>query len=192
MIPARSIALYLSLLFPLAAQSLAPKWNDGQLVATALNVRFLEGKALDRLKNGQSVAFDFQLQLLDGQKTLARSLERFVLSYDLWEETYSAVQLSQASPRTPVYSTTRLKSDAVANWCLGRMKLRLNEADKQKPLTLQLEIRSTGAKIANPLRPQGTVDLGVLVEIFSRPPDPKEARFTAQSQPFTLGSLATP
>jgi len=185
-------ALCLSLLTSLAAQPLVPRLAEGQIVATALNSKFLEGKALDRLRNGQSVAFDFQLQLLDGAKTVARALERFVLSYDLWEESYSAVQLAQAAPRVPVYSTARLKADAVATWCLGRMKLNASQVDRQRPLTLQLEIRSVGGKIPNPLRPQGSVDLGLLVEIFSRPPDPQASRFTAQSQPFTLGSLATP
>ena len=189
---ARQCALCMLLLPSLAAQSLVPRLSEGQIVVTALNLKFLEGKALDRLRNGQSVAFDFQLQLLDGTKTLARSLERFILSYDLWEESYSAVQLTLAAPRTPIYSTARLKGEAVATWCLGRMKLNFAQADKQRTLTLQLEIRSVGAKIQNPLRPQGSVDLGVLVEIFSRPADPQGTRFTAQSQPFTLGSLATP
>ncbi len=192
MTPARLIALISLFLHSLVAQSISPRLNDGQLSLNALNVKFLEGKALDRLKNGQSVSFDFQMQLLDGLKPLGRTLHRFVLSYDLWEETFSAVQLSQTSPRTPIYSTNRLKSDAVAGWCLGRMQLPLPFIDKAKPLTMQLEIRSSGAKLANPLRPQGSVDLGVLVEIFSRPADPKEVRFTATTQTFTLGALATP
>lgn len=174
------------------AQKISPRLNDGQIGLTSFNLKFLEGKALDRLKNGQSVTLDFQLQLLDGLKPLGRTLHRFVLSYDLWEETFSAVQLSQASPRAPIYSTNRLKSEAVAGWCLGRMQLPLPFIDKAKPLTMQLEIRSAGSKLANPLRPQGSVDLGVLVEIFSRPADPKELRFTATTQPFTLGALATP
>ena len=72
------------------------------------------------------------------------------------------------------------------------MLLPLPAVDKAKLLTLKLEIRSSGTRIPNPLRPQGSVDLGVLVEIFSRPPDPSELRFTAQSQPFTLGTLASP
>jgi len=189
---ARLIALFTLFLHTLAAQIVSPRLNDGQLSLNALNLKFLEGKALDRLKNGQSVTFDFQLQLLDGVKPLGRTLHRFVLSYDLWEETFSAVQLSQTTPRTPVYSTNRLKSEAVAGWCIGRMHLPLPFIDKARPLTMQLEIRSAGVKLANPIRPQGSVDLGVLVEIFSRPPDPKEVRFTATTQTFTLGALATP
>lgn len=176
----------------MTAQGLVPRLSDGKIAVSAPAMPFLEGKSLDRLRNGQSVAFDFHLQLFDGARPLARSLQRFVLSYDLWEETFSAVQLSQTSPRTPVYSTSRLKIDGVAGWCLGRMLLPLPSIDKNRPLTVQLEIRSTGAKIANPLRPQGSVDLGILVEVFSRPPDPQESRFTAMSQSFTLGALATP
>lgn len=189
---ARTGALQLLLPALLAAQTLVPRLNDGRLGVLAPTLKFLEGKPLDRLRNGQSVTFDFQLQILDGARPLARSLHRFVLSYDLWEESYSAVQLSQTSPRTPVYSTARLKGESVAGWCLGRMLLPLPQVDKNRPLTMQLEIRSAGLKIANPLKPQGSVDLGVLVELFSRPPDPKELRFTAMSQSFTLGALASP
>ena len=192
MIPARSFALLALLLHPLAAQTIIPRLNDGQISVTAFKLNFLQGKTLDRLRNGQAVSFDFQLQIFDGAKPLARSLQRFVLSYDLWEESFSAVQMSQSSPRTPLYSTARLKSDAVAGWCLGRMVLPFPAVDKFKPLTMHLEIRSSGTRIANPLRPQGSVDLGVLVEIFSRPPDPSELRFTALSQPFTLEALARP
>jgi hypothetical protein len=177
---------------PTLAQALAPRLADGQLIATAPALKFLEGKPLERLRNGQSVTFDFQLQLLDGAKPVARTFHRFILSYDLWEETFSAVQLSQSSPRTPVFSTSRLKADSVATWCLGRMQLPLPPIDKSKPLTLQLEIRTTGTKLANPVRPQGSVDLAVLVDIFSRPPDPKDSRITAMSQPFTLANLAHP
>lgn len=189
---ARLIALFTLFLQTLAAQAISPRLNDGQLSLNALNLKFLEGKALDRLKNGQSVTFDFQVQILDGVKPLGRTVQRFVLSYDLWEETFSAVQLSQASPRTPVYSTNRLKREAIADWCIRRMFLPLPSIDKLKPLTMQLEIRSAGVKLANPMRPQGSVDLGVLVEIFSRPVDPKELRFTATTKAFTLGALATP
>jgi len=189
---ARYIALPILFLQTLVAQSLVPRLKGKELTVQGLNLNFIEGKALDRLRNGQSVSFDFHLQVFDGVKPLARSLQRFVLSYDLWEETFSAVQLSQSSPRTPVYSTARLKSGNVATWCLGRMMLPIPTVDTTKPLTMQLEIRSLGSRITNPLRPQGSVDLGVLVEIFSRPPDPKEARFTARSETFTLGALASP
>jgi hypothetical protein len=186
---ARITALLTLLSLLAAGQPLLPHWSDGQLAVTAPTLKFLEGKPLDRLRNGQSVTFDFHLQVFDGARPLGRSIQRFVLSYDLWEETFSAVQLSQNAPRTPVYSTSRLKSDAVAVWCLGRMRLPLPNVERNKPLTLQLEIRSAGSKIANPLRSQGSVDLGVLVELFSRPPDPKESRFIATSQAFTLGGL---
>ena len=64
--------------------------------------------------------------------------------------------------------------------------------EKTRPLTLQLEVRTAGLRIPNPIRPQGSVDLGVLVEIFSRPPDPKESRYTAMSRSFTLAGLETP
>lgn len=192
MIHARITALLTLLSITSAGQPLLPQWNDGQLSVASPSLSFIEGKSLNRLRNGQAVTFDFQLQLFDGIRPLGRTLQRFVLSYDLWEETYSAVQLSQSAPRTPVQSAARLKANAVAAWCLSRMRVPLAQVDPNRPLTLQLEIRTAGLKLPNPLRPQGSVDLGVLVEIFSRPPDPKESRFIAMSDAFTIGGLPRP
>jgi hypothetical protein len=179
----------LFLLLPLRAQTLEPRLEKGNLRGSLLDWKFLDARTLQRLRNGQTVTLDFQLQLIDGAKTVNRAIERFVLSYDLWEENYSAVQLTQAAPRTPAYATSRLKQETLANWCLGRIKIPVTLMDKDRKMTLQLEVRSAGLNLPNPLRAQGVIDLAALVEIFSRPPDPKEMRFTAQSQPFTLGAL---
>lgn len=179
-------------LAPLTAQTLEPRLEKDSLRARLPDWRFLDNRTLQRLRNGQTVTLDFQLQLLDGPKPLHRTIERIVLSYDLWEENFSAVQLTQTIPRAPSYATSRLKAEAVANWCLGRLRVPVTLVDKDRKLTLHLEIRSAGLNLPNPVRSQGVIDLAALVEIFSRPPDPKELRFNARSQPFTLNSLATP
>jgi hypothetical protein len=144
---------------------------------------------LQRLKNGQSVSFDFQLQLFDGPRNVGRALERFVLSYDLWEETFSAVQLSSGQPRTPRAAAGRLKLDNVGAWCLSRLRIPVAGVDPQRPVIAQLEVRTAGLSLPNPIRSESAVDLRVLIDVFSRPPAPQESRFTASSQPFTLDSL---
>ncbi len=175
-----------------AGQPLAPRLDDGHIGIHRPAIQFLTGKPLEKLKNGQSVSFDFQLQLFDGPKPLGRSLRRFVLSYDLWEESYSAVMLSQTGSRQPVDTVSHLKADAIAGWCFSRILLPFPPQPVLRPLTLQMEIRSSSGKLPNPLRPQGGIDLGVLVEIFSRPPEAREFRYVATSEPFELAGLRQP
>lgn len=180
--------LWCLLALAVSSQALAPRIEDGKLAAAGVTLRFLEGKPLERLRNGQAVSFDFQLTLMEGARAIERTQARFVLSYDLWEESYSAVLLGKGA----VKSGSRLKADRVTEWCVGQMRLPVPAVARSLPLRLQLEVRSAGAKVPNPLRPQGDVDLGVLVEIFSRPPEAREIRVVAQSEPFTLGMLERP
>ncbi len=178
--------------FYAVASTLAPVQSDGEVTAKLEGFRFVEGKQLERLKNGQSVAYDFSLQLLEGPRLAGRSLERFVVSYDLWEENFSVVQLPMAGLRTPKATATRLKLEALGPWCLSRVKVPWRGEDRGKAMSLLLEVRSQGAKIPNPLRPEGGIDLTTMVEIFSRPAGSQEYRFTLRSQAFMLGAQARP
>jgi hypothetical protein len=174
------------------ASGIAPLESDGVVLAKFEGFRFIEGKQLERLKSGQSVAYDFSLQLLDGQRAAARSLERFVVSYDLWEESFAVTQLGQGQARAGRASAAHLKLEMVGDWCLQRVKVPAAPEWRGKDLTLQLEVRSVGGKLPNPLRTQGSVDLGTMVEIFSRPVNAGEYRFLSQSKVFRLGAGKQP
>jgi hypothetical protein len=170
------------------ASVIAPWESDGVLMAKLEGFRFVEGKQLERLRSGQSVAYDFSLQLLDGQRGLGRSLERFVVSYDLWEENFSVVQLSPSTPRLGKAGVSHLKLEALGEWCLQRVRVPVSGLDRQRNLTLQLEVRSLGPRMPNPLRAEGSVDLATMVEIFSRQASAQEYRFVSQSKTFQLAS----
>jgi hypothetical protein len=172
------------------ASVIAPWENDGVLMAKLGGFRFVEGKQLERLKSGQSVAYDFSLQLLEGQRSVGRSLERFVVSYDLWEENFSVVQLSPNTPRLGKAGVSHLKLEALGDWCLQRVRVPLGGVERQRSLTLQLEVRSVGPRMPNPLRAEGSVDLATMVEIFSRPASAQEYRFVSRSKAFQLGAGA--
>ena len=69
----------------------------------APHLNFLTGKALERLKDGVSVAFIGQLSITSGPNSVvaeARSVARFALSYDIWEERFSVSQDSATGPET--------------------------------------------------------------------------------------------
>jgi hypothetical protein len=168
------------------ASVIAPLESDGLVLAKLDSFRFVEGKQLDRLKSGQSVAYDFSLQLLDGPRSVGRSLERFVVSYDLWEENFSVLQLSPNTPRLGKAAASHLKLESLGEWCLNRVRIPINNLDRQRNFTLQLEVRSVGPRMPNPLRAEGSVDLATMVEIFSRPASAQEYRFFSQSKVFQL------
>ncbi|GAB4418591.1 MAG: hypothetical protein OHK0021_23720 [Bryobacter sp.] len=172
-----------------AAGVLAPAYLDGALAPRLEGFRFLEGKQLERLRSGQSVAYDFSLQLTEGPRLVQRSLERFVISYDLWEENFAVVQLNTAAPN-PRAAVAHLKLEAVGEWCLQRLRVPIDATNRQRELQLTLEVRSVPGKLPNPLRSQGSVDLANLVEIFSRPAAAGEYRMVTRSLPFRIGATA--
>ena len=69
--------------------------SAGEIRVTAPSLHFLTGKSLSRLHDGAAVPFDFQLIITAGSKNnvVARSLERFTVSYDVWEEKFSVVRV---------------------------------------------------------------------------------------------------
>ena len=81
-----------------AAAPLTVTWDGDDIHIAAPQLHFLSGKALERLKNGAAVGFLSQLTLsTDGNKTIYRRRpERFVVSYDLWEERFSVVTMGSA------------------------------------------------------------------------------------------------
>jgi hypothetical protein len=72
------------------AEELAVHWRNDELRVTAPKLHFLTGAALNRLKNGATAPFDFQLTLWKGSRSTVfdRVFQRFVVSYDVWEEKF--------------------------------------------------------------------------------------------------------
>src|ERR1700722_16104560 len=76
-------------LFPtsLGAQDLTVHLDGDYLRVSLPHIDFLQGKPLDRLKDGASVAFIGQLTITTTPNSLrpvARAVARFALSYDIW------------------------------------------------------------------------------------------------------------
>ena len=77
------------------AQDVVVRASGDQLQLAAPTLRFIAGKPLDSLRNGAAVAFDIQVSVLSDsrQVVLRRAFERFVVSYDLWEERFSVTRM---------------------------------------------------------------------------------------------------
>jgi len=111
-------ALCAGLLLAMSAEELVLHARDDELQISAPRLHFLTGPSLDRLKNGASVNYDFQLSLSLGSRTnlFDRAVERIGVSYDVWEEKYKVTRLSGSSTLRGAVSRAYLEK------VQGRMK----------------------------------------------------------------------
>jgi hypothetical protein len=182
------LALFLSLELAgmtVSSQGLLPHRLAGEIHVTAPSLHFLTGKSLSLLHDGAAVPFDFQLTVATapgGNHVVARALERFTVSYDVWEEKFSVVR-----GRDLRRSGMRLSAASAESWCLENIVVLASSLPPGQQLWARLEIRSAESK--EPLAANSGINLATLIEIFSRPSRPEQDRWSADSAPFQLGDL---
>lgn len=166
-------------------QDLRPRLVGETLRVTARGLSFLSGKPLESVRNGATVALDLQLVLAgEARETLAKSTERFVFSYDIWEERYSVVQLTSNT------GVTNLTLEAAQQWCLDRMGVGVGPLDRRRNYRVRLEIRANEPRRRDPRgQDDPPIALGTLVDIFSRPARPAQRSQVLESGTFRLDSL---
>jgi hypothetical protein len=170
-----------------SSTGLLPRHVGGEIHVTAPTLHFLTGKSLSRLHDGAAVPFDFQLTIVAaGSKNnvVARALERFTISYDVWEEKFSVVR-----ERDFRRSGMRLSAASAESWCLDNIVILASLLPAGQQFSARLEIRSAEAK--EPLAASSGINLATLIEIFSRPSRPQQDRWSVESAPFQLADLKT-
>ncbi len=167
-----------------SSRGLVPHHVAGDIRVTAPTLHFLTGKSLSRLHDGAAVPFDFQLIVSSGSKNnvVVRSLERFTVSYDVWEEKFSVVRV-----RDFRRSGMRLSASSAESWCLDNIVIPAASLPTGQQLSARLEIRSAESK--EPLAANSGINLATLIEIFSRPSRPQQDRWSVESAPFQLADL---
>jgi len=159
------------------------------LKVSSANLRLLSGRPLESLKNGSTVTFDFQLVALnDARLVQARTAERFVFSYDLWEERFSVVQLTAKDARQPRATAANLLPDAAEQWCMERLTLPAATLDRNRPLRLRLEIRADEPRRARQSE-DPPVSLATLIDVFSRPARREQRFWVLETPTFRLDTL---
>lgn len=173
------------------AEDLILDWRDHRLEFSAPHLHFLAGKPLERLRNAAPVPFDFQITLWTGDKNhvFRRSADRFVVSYDLWEEKFSVAKL-----QNPRKTASHLAASAAEAWCVQQMAVDVTGLDAAEPFWARLEIRAQDRKENGPLLGRGNIsDSGIsltsLIEIFSRPPRAAQSHWALDAGPLTLNEL---
>lgn len=175
--------------FPSPAREAAEVRNrDEQLSLVDPEFHFLIGHALDRLHDGHSLGLEFQLVVSAQPRgiPLKRSLERFIVSYDLWEERFSVARARPGS--RPV---SNLAAPAAELWCMDRVFLSASEMPRELPLWVRLDVRAEDISSLPPGSDgeQG-FDLTALIDLFSRPSRDRQMRWSLEKGPVRLRELA--
>jgi hypothetical protein len=167
------------------AQQLGVRATKEELRISAPRFHFLTGKPLQRIQNGNAVAFDFQLSALgDGKVTvLRRAFDRFVISYDLWEEKFSVTRM-----RSKQASAAHLSATDVETWCLDAITMSPTGLPTDRPIWIRLDIRAQEPKES--LISEPGISITQLIEIFSRAgKTQQENTWRVESGPIRMDAL---
>jgi hypothetical protein len=169
-----------------ASERLSVTWDGDDLHVAAPELHFLAGKPLDRMKVGAAVVFLTQLTLTtDNYATsLRRTPERFVFSYDLWEEKFSVTKLGEGQ-RT----VSHLSAAAAEAWCLDNVAISSTGLPPERPFWLRFELRAAEPKDEAAVIGESGLNLTRLIEIFSRRPSDRQPQWIANAGPLRLGDL---
>lgn len=187
--PPALVVLSAALALPIARE-LVVRASADQLRISAPGFDFLTGKPLERIRNGNAVAFDFQLTLFAENRTtiLRRSFERFIVSYDLWEERFSVTRM-----RSSQSSASRLTPEAAQIWCLENLSLPVKGIEEGRPFIVRLDVRAQLGKNPPALLGDGSLSLPNLVEIFSRAGNQQgQESWRVESRQLKLTDIRTP
>ena len=147
----------------MAGQSLTVRIENDQLHIAAPRLHFLIGEALNRLHDGATVNYEFQLTAKTDRngRVLARTLQQFAVSYDLWEEKFSIKKLGP-TPRT----LSHLSAAAAEAWCLDNTSIPVAALGSTSMFWVRLDYQARDPNEAD--RSDSSFTLTGLIDIFSR------------------------
>jgi hypothetical protein len=125
-----------------AADSLNVRYDGDTIHVAPPSLHFISGKPLGRLKDGASVAYVAQLDLLnEARVSVKQQKARFVVSCDLWEDKFSVTQLGK-TPRT----VDGLSASATEAWCFQGLALSTLGVALDRYFWLRFEMRTGGPR----------------------------------------------
>jgi len=168
------------------AQSATARIDRDQVRIAAPRVHFLVGEALSRLHDGATVRYELEIVAKTDRsgRTLARTMEQFAVSYDLWEEKFAVTKLG-SSPR----SISHLSSSATEAWCIDNLSIPVATIPPNQPFWIQLEYRAGNSSAsADPTDNSGFTLTG-LIDIFSRRTRSEQVHGSEEIGPLRLDNL---
>ena len=171
-----------------AAESMAVSFDGDNLHVAAPDLHFLTGKALDRLKNADTVVFLSQITLFSDERgTIFKppSRDRFVVSYDLWEEKFSVT-----FPPPGRGSLSHLSAGQAEAFCLENLAASALGIAPDRPFWLRFELKAPSQRELSKVVGDSGISLSSMVELFSRKPGAGDPYWVRTAGPLRLADLA--
>jgi hypothetical protein len=124
------------------------------------------------------------LSVDQNQTVQARSVARFAISYDIWEEKFTVVLLQQTK-RT----ASHLTLEAAQNWVLDNLTLNASSLPQDRSFWLRFDFRTEDSRSGLDFIGGSGIDLTRLVEVFSRPAAASQPHVTLEAGPLTFAEL---
>jgi len=160
------------------------------LRVSAPRLDFLNGKALERLKDGGSVAFIAQLTITSSPDSAvpdARSVARFALSYDIWDEKFAVTRIGDKPESRR--SVSHLSLQATENWCLDNLAIDGAQVSPDKQFYVQLDLRTEDPRDQLGIVGDPGISIARLIEVFSRPVKSAQPHWFLNNGPFRMADL---
>src|SRR5205085_442987 len=161
-------------------------FDGDNLHIAAPDLHFLSGKALDRLKNADTVSYLSQITLLSDERgTVLRppTRERVIVSYDLWEEKF-AVTIPGSAHRT-VSHMTAARAEA---WVLDGLAVSALGLAPDRPFWMRFDLQTASQKELSRVMGDSGLSLNGLIDLLSRGPGPKELSWSRTAGPLRLNA----
>ena len=171
-----------------AADALPPPRFDGDILQPILpNIHFLAGKPLERLTSGNTVAFVAQVTLFaEDRRTVKFSpIQRFIVSRDIWNETFK-VTIPSLTPHDRIGLTTA----QAESWCLENIVIGASEVHKDKPLWLRCDLRTVHQDDLSRVVGDKGISFLSIIEYLSRKAGSSDPQWSYETdRPFRLQDL---
>jgi hypothetical protein len=178
------------------AEELIQRAQDNRLHFSAPRVHFLSGRPLEHLHNAAPVPFDIQVTVWSGthDNVFRKSAARFIISYDLFEDSFSVSKIVPQKQGPAQSKTSRSMTAVQAEaWCLEEMTQDMSGINPTQPLWTRVDIRAEDEKEARLFGRDSVSASGIsltgLIEKLSLPPKTAQPHWTLEAGPITWDQL---
>jgi hypothetical protein len=132
------------------------------------------------------VTYILSLAVVEEQNTKPTLLlqERFLVSYDLWEEKYSVVHAGPGDR-----AASRLTAAMAEAWCLKNMPVPLQDVPERRSFMVRLECSIEENENGDGGKSNFRLTLAALIDIFSRKRETESLKREATAGPLRLDDL---
>ncbi len=175
-------------------ENLILEHRNHRLEFSAPRTDFFAGAPTKRLRNAAEVPFVIKTTLWSGTKNhvFATAADRFVVSFDIWDQTPDAYTVVKTA--APQKKVSHLSAKDAQAWCLSQMSLDTSGLSGSEPLWARVEIlaedplRKSTAVLGSSVNQSGISLITPLIELFSRQPG-SQPYFELNYDAFTLDQL---